>query len=144
MKVQELLKRQTGKLVTCRSRDTIHTAANLMADKKIGVLPVQDDGGTLVGVISERDVSRGVGERGTGLAALSVSDLMTRDVVTCKPDDSLKEAMSTMSRRHIRHLLVLDGGELTGVISQRDVLNAVLQETQLEVNVLRDYARAKG
>lgn len=144
MKVQELLKRQTGKLVTCRSRDSIATAANLMADKRIGALPVQDDAGALVGILSERDIARGVGDKGAGLASLSVGDLMTRDVVSCKPEDSLKEAMSVMSRHHIRHLLVLQGGALTGVISQRDVLNAILQETQLEVNVLRDYARAKG
>ena len=144
MKVHELLKRQSGKLITCRSRDTIHTVAALMTDKKIGALPVQDDAGKLIGILSERDISRGVAERGAGLASLSVGDLMTKDVVSCKPDDSVKEAMSTMSRRHIRHLLVLEGGALTGVISQRDVLNAVLQETQLEVNVLRDYARAKS
>lgn len=143
MKVQELLKRQTGKLVTCRSRDTIHTAAALMADKKIGALPVMADDGALAGILSERDISRGVAERSSALAALTVGDLMTRDVVSCKPDDSVKEAMTTMFRLHIRHLLVLEGGRLTGVISQRDVLSAVLQETQLEVNVLRDYARAK-
>ncbi len=144
MKVGELLKRQTGKLVTCRERDTVQTAAALMADKKIGALPVQDDAGTLAGILSERDISRGLAERGAGLASLTVGDLMTRDVVTCKPEDSVKDAMTAMSNRHIRHLLVLSKGVLAGVISQRDVMNAMLRETQLEVNVLRDYARAKG
>ena len=72
-----------------------------------------------------------------------VSALMTRDVYTCKPSDSLRDVMHQMSQQHVRHLPVIDGGALVGILSQRDTMKAQLEMTQLEVNVLRDYARAR-
>jgi CBS domain-containing protein len=114
-----------------------------LAEKKIGALPVLDASDMLVGVISERDIIRGLAEHGGNLGSLTAEDLMTRRVVVCKPTDTLKEIMQLMSRNRIRHLPVVDDGVLRGIISVRDVVESQLKDAQLEVNVLRDIARAK-
>jgi len=89
-------------------------------------------------------VSRGLALVGSKVAALTVGELMTRDVTVCRPADTVRDAMRTMSRLHVRHLPVLEEGKLVGILSQRDVLKALLDQTEQEVGVLRDYARTRG
>jgi len=145
MKVADLQKRQKSvRPITCAPGATLENAAQLMAERNIGALPVTDREERLVGMISERDVSRAVATRGAATAALKVEDCMTRDVVTCQSQDTVRGAMMAMSRRGVRHLPVVDGGKLMGVISQRDVLGALLEDAQLEVGVLRDVARVRA
>ncbi|GAB4276676.1 MAG: CBS domain-containing protein [Deferrisomatales bacterium] len=143
MKVRDLLRKQSGKLVTCRPDTSVPEVAALLTEKRIGAVPVLGEKQRLVGVLSERDLARGIAEYGAQVIELAVRDLMTREVTVCAPADSVREAMFTMSRLHIRHLPVVDEGALVGIISQRDVLKALLDQTELEVSVLRDYARAK-
>ncbi|HZK48333.1 MAG TPA: CBS domain-containing protein, partial [Thermoleophilia bacterium] len=76
--------------------------------------------------------------------SFTVGDIMSRDVAKCTAGDSVKSVMETMSRRHIRHVPVVDGTDLVGIISQRDVMKSILDETQLEMSVLRDIVIAKG
>jgi CBS domain-containing protein len=90
-------------------------------------------------MLSERDVVRGVAESGSRVMDLRVRDLMTRSLETCAPGESLKAAMEKMHRKHVRHLPIVEGEALVGIISQRDVLHAVLDQMQLEANVLRDF-----
>lgn len=142
MTVKLILKRHRPTLVTCRPEDSAATVAKLLTDHRIGALPVTDSSGALVGVISERDLVRGLTTKGATVLGLHARDLMTRDVATCTPKDTIKDVMLTMSRRHIRHLPVLENGKLKDMLSQRDVMQARLEETQLEVNVLRDVALA--
>lgn len=142
MTVELILKRHRAKLVTCTPDDPVATIARLLTEHRIGALPVVDAGGKLVGVISERDIVRGMAGKGTQVFTLHARDLMTRDVATCTPRDSIKDVMLTMSRRHIRHLPVMENSRLKDMLSQRDVMQARLEETQLEVNVLRDVALA--
>ena len=145
MTVAELLRsKKDQRVFTVREDDTIADAAAMLKEHGIGALPVCGAEGQLLGVISERDMIGGMVARGAAVLSLRVSDLMTRRVIVCKPTDSVKEAMAVMSRSHIRHLPVMDEGKLRGVISQRDVMKSQLEQTQLEVNVLRDYALAKG
>lgn len=125
--------------ITCRPEDTVETAAALLHTNKVGALPVRDGDGRLVGMLSERDIVRGVAESGARVMDLRVRDLMTRTLVTCGPEESLKSAMEKMHRKHVRHLPIVSGGSLVGIISQRDVLHAVLDQTQTEANVLRDF-----
>ncbi|MHB1343250.1 MAG: CBS domain-containing protein [Thermoleophilia bacterium] len=143
MNVEQLLKKKGERLVTNRPEDTLEAAAQLLSVNNIGALPVRDAEGRLVGVLSERDVVRRVADKGARALSLTVGDVMSRDVATCTPTDSVKSVMETMSRRHIRHVPVIDGTDLIGVISQRDVMRSILDETQLEMNVLRDYLIAK-
>ena len=143
MEVKDLLRKKGERLLTAAPDDLVSAAAGALAKNQIGALPVCERSGKLVGIISERDVIRGVAESGASVLSTPVSALMTRDVYTCKPSDSLRDVMHQMSQQHVRHLPVIDGGALVGILSQRDTMKAQLEMTQLEVNVLRDYARAR-
>lgn len=138
MQIDSILQSKDHALVTCRPEDTIDAAAALLYGNHIGALPVRDREGELVGVISERDVMCGFAVHGSYVQHLRVGELMTRDVVTCAPTESISKAMQKMRQHSIRHLPVVDDGKLVGIISLRDMLAAQLQETTLEVRVLRD------
>lgn len=138
MSVKRILEAKKIKLISCRPRDTIETVAEILTVNKIGALPVRDGEGKLIGIISERDIVRGFAEKGRAIGDSRVENLMTRDVAVCQPTDTLKTVMATMSRRHIRHLPVVENGALIGIISQRDVMAIRLEEAELETNVLRD------
>lgn len=140
MSVRKLLDKKGSSLVTARPEDTVETAATLLFTNNIGAVPVRNENGDLIGVLSERDIVRGIAQRGGKIFRLLVRDLMTENVVTCKPEDPIKDAMSMMMKRHIRHLPVVDEDGLCCMISLRDLLQSRLQETETEVNVLRDYA----
>jgi CBS domain-containing protein len=97
----------------------------------------------LLGIVSERDLARAIDDFGTGLPEMRVSDLMTRSVVTCAPEDSVAIVANVMTQRRIRHLPVVVNGIVVGLISIGDVLKHRLDEVQLEADVLRDVARAR-
>lgn len=143
MNVQDLLKRKTPKVITCGPADNAQEAARLITENSVGALPVMDRNNKLVGILSERDLARALSEGGDRSSKMSVADLMTRNVTVIGPEESVKKAMGIMGRLTIRHLPVMQEDELLGVISQRDVLKAILDDTQLEVSVLRDVARTK-
>lgn len=142
MRVKDILAAKKGALVTNRPEDTVEAAAVLLTNNNIGALPVRDGNGDLVGVISERDIVRGFARQGGRLLQLKVKDLMTRKVVTCEPEDDVKDAMRLMSDRHIRHLPVITDGKISGIISSRDVMESRLEQAWMEHNVLRDVAIA--
>ncbi|MBC8340019.1 MAG: CBS domain-containing protein [Rhodospirillales bacterium] len=144
MNVESILKDHEGPPITCRPEDTVETVAGILTTNKIGALPVHDAQRKLVGIISERDVVRGLAENGSGCVNLKVSDLMTTDVATCKPSDSIKDVIKIMMRRHIRHLPVMKDGALLDILSQRDVMESRLEAKELEANVLRDRVRVMG
>ena len=103
---------------------------------------VSDDGRSIDGIISERDLAYALAAHGSELPRIAVSELMTRAVVVCSPEDSITDVMKLMTQRRIRHLPVKDGDQLVGIISIGDVLKHRLGEVELEANVLRDYAVA--
>lgn len=116
MRVSEIM---TNAAVTDQPGDTLAEASLKMWDQQTGSLLVMD-GNELVGIITERDVLKAVAT-GVSLEATSVSDVMTKDVVSVGPGTSLREAARIMADRWIRHLPVLDNGKVVGVISQRDL-----------------------
>jgi len=145
MSVQSIIDQKGPHLVTVRPEDTIETAAKLLTANNIGALAVRDAGGAMVGIISERDLVCGYADSGASFISSTVGDLMTKDVVSVQSGESVKEAMAKMSKRHIRHLPVVDAeGSLQGMISLRDVLRIRLQETEMETDELRAYAIASG
>jgi CBS domain-containing protein len=107
-----------------------------------GAMIVSDDGRSIDGIISERDLAYALAAHGSELPTIAVSKLMTRVVVVCSPEDSINDVMKLMTQRRIRHLPVKDGDQLVGIISIGDVLKHRLGEVELEANVLRDYAIA--
>ena len=143
MKISDILKNKQKTIVTIRPEDTIETAATLLATNKIGAMPVRDETGKLAGVLSERDIVRGVAEKGGKATSLSVATLMTSTVTTCSPDDDVNDVLALMHARRFRHMPVLDAdGAMVGMISQGDLVQCRLEMTKMEVNVLRDYAIA--
>jgi CBS domain-containing protein len=139
MKVREILVSKGSEVATIRPDSTISMAASLLKLKKIGALVVSEDGTDVAGILSERDIVRGLVDSGRDLMDTPVSDLMTRTVKTCHLGSDLNEIMVEMTRSRIRHLPVVDEGQLRGIISIGDVVKNRLDELETETSVLRDY-----
>lgn len=112
--------------------------------EEVGALVVSANGQTIDGIISERDIVRGLLEHGPGVLDHLVSDLMTQDVVTCTADDPVAGVMAIMDQRNIRHVPVTDDGVLAGIISIRDINKLRLDEVQAEANAMREYISYGG
>ncbi len=138
MKVASILKSKGSSVATTAPGTTIFTVAWDLRLKGIGALVVSDDGNTVLGVITERDIVRGLTEHGPKLLALPVSQVMTSSVITCTPDDGITTVMGRMTRHRIRHIPVVDGGRLCGIVSIGDVVKHRLDELEMEANILRE------
>ncbi len=138
MKVSDALESNRQTLATCIPEESIVAFATQLDTLNIGAMPVAGAHGVLVGVISERDVVRALAKDGARLVERRVRDLMTREVVTCGPDTSMSDAEKLMGKHRIRHLPVVDGAKIVGMLSIRDVMSWRLQESRDEVNVLRE------
>ena len=138
MRVSDVLKSNQQTLATCIPEESIVSICTRLSALNIGAFPVCDAHGTLVGIISERDVVRAFAKDGARLADKHVRDLMTGEVVTCAHDETMLEAEKLMHKHRIRHLPVVDGAKLVGMVSIRDVMVWRWQESRDEVNVLRD------
>ncbi len=143
MNVADILKAKGSEVVTIRSDAAVAHAAQRMKDLKIGALIVSNGKDALDGILSERDIAYGLAGHGGDLHRMSVSELMTKDVVTCALGDSVLQVMKVMTQRRCRHLPVMDAGKLVGVISIGDALKHRLDEVRMEADVMRDYAIAR-
>jgi signal-transduction protein with cAMP-binding, CBS, and nucleotidyltransferase domain len=145
MKVADILSAKgSNKVMTVRPNETIVMLANRLRMEHVGAMIVSQDGKIIDGIISERDVTNGVAVHGADLLNLHVSDLMTRGVITCSPSDTIADIAKVMTRDRVRHLPVEENGELIGIVSVGDVVKFRIAEMELEANVLRDYAIARG
>ena len=143
MIVGSILKEKKSNEVTTTVADqSVNEAAKLLHSKRIGALLVVDDKNSISGIISERDIARGLALHGASVSALKVSDLMTSNVLVCSPEDSLEKLMVVMTNNRIRHLPVMDKGKLAGMITIGDVVKARLEEAAMEVDQLREYVMA--
>lgn len=139
MNVETILRGKGRSVVTIGPAATIDEAAALMTGRAIGALVVSEDGVTVAGILSERDIVHGLAERGARLLAMPVSALMVRHVFTCKPADSIAELMAEMTMRRIRHLPVIDDDRLAGIVSIGDVVKGRLDEVESEASSLRQF-----
>ncbi len=139
MLIAQILAGKGSEIISTRPDATIASVARLLKQKRIGALVVTDADGGLCGIISERDLARGLADHGAGLLEMTVAELMTAKVVTCSPDDGLASLMQTMTERRFRHLPVVKDGELIGIISIGDVVKYRLQELEAETHMLQDY-----
>ena len=142
MKVKDYLATIKRVIITCRPEDTMETAATLLATNHIGAMPVRDANGRIVGMFSERDIIRAFSQRGREVQRLQVGDLMSRTLIVCTPEDTMVTARRLMKANRIRHLLVMEGIHLVGLLSISDVLEVILQDTDMEMHVLRDHVIA--
>ena len=138
MRVADVLKSNRQSLATCIPEESITSICTRLSALNIGAFPVCDAHGALVGIISERDVVRAFAKDGARLADMHVRDLMTREVTTCTQETPMVEAEKLMNKHRVRHLPVMDGAKLVGMLSIRDVMVWRQQEARDEVNVLRD------
>lgn len=113
-----------------------------MSERRIGAVLVMDGDGTLAGILSERDITRAMARHRGGAAELPVQRFMTVEVCTCGPDENLDDVMSRMNERHVRHLPVVVDGRPVGMISVRDVIEALLLATAEERDQIREYVAA--
>ena len=138
MRVSDVLQSNRQTLQTCIPEESIATICTRLSNLNIGAFPVCDAHGALIGIISERDVVRAFAKDGARLADRHVRDLMTREVQTCGLETPMVEAEKVMNKHRVRHLPVVDGGKLVGMLSIRDVMVWRQQEARDEANVLRE------
>jgi CBS domain-containing protein len=142
VKVEEFLKHSRQQLVTCKPDDSVEAAAKLLHAHNIGAMPVCEPGGRMVGILSERDLVRTLATKGCDLRGMHVRDMMTTRVVSCGPSENMQTAQDLMRKNWFRHLPVVEADRVLGILSIRDMLATRLQESQSEINVLRDVVIA--
>ncbi|MGY1679772.1 CBS domain-containing protein [Geodermatophilus sp. SYSU D01176] len=139
MHIRQLLRRKGGDVATIEASASVRDALALLAEHGIGALVVSADGRRVDGIVSERDVVRALHQRGAALLADPVSSVMTAQVHTCVPDAGVEELARTMTEHRVRHVPVVDGGVLVGIVSIGDVVKARLDELEEERAQLVDY-----
>ncbi len=136
MLVSQILKSKTGGVITISPEASLHEAAELLADRRIGALVASEDGKTVAGIISERDLVRELGKRGTDCLQDKVKQVMTRQIYGCKPSDLADQVLRIMTDRRFRHMPVMEGEDMVGLISIGDVVAARLSELEHEKDAL--------
>ena len=136
--VKELLRNKGGDVYGIGPEEPVLAAIKMMADKSVGALIVLKDG-DLVGIISERDYARKVILKGRSSSDTKVREIMSSPVKTVRPDDTVNTCMMVMTEKHIRHLPVVEGGKVIGVLSIGDLVKQVIEEQQQEIEQLQKY-----
>lgn len=121
---------------------TVYEALELMAKKDVGALPVVE-GETIVGIFSERDYARNVVLKGKSSRNTPVRDLMIRQVLYVRPDQTVDDAMALMTEKRVRHLPVLEGGKLIGIVSIGDLVRRIITEKQHTIDLLENYIKGE-
>lgn len=139
MSVATLLAKKQGNTITIHADTFIAEAVSILSDHKIGALVVVDDGNKVIGILSERDVVRGLAAKGASVLTQNVSDLMTAPVKTCTRSESADDVMRRMSKGRFRHMPVVEGDKLVGVVSIGDVVQNRINALEQEAGAMRDY-----
>jgi CBS domain-containing protein len=139
MKIKNVLSdKSRNAIFSVTSKQSVFEALQLMADKNIGAVLVIDEG-QLVGIFSERDYARKVILQGRASQQTLVEEVMTSKLLTISSEQKLEEAMLIMSEKHIRHLPVVDEGDLKGIISINDVVNSIIRDQKVRIASLESY-----
>ena len=142
MHVSDVLKVKGSDVITTGPGESISATVRMLNVKRIGAVIVRDAKDAVIGIISERDVIRGIAVNGERALDMEVRDLMTAEVSDCTSNDTVSEVMKIMTVGRFRHVPVIDDGVLKGIISIGDVVKHRLEETEMEARVLRDYVLA--
>lgn len=134
-----LLEDGKARVYTVAPEATLGEAAGMLTSHRIGALMVVGAAGNLIGIFSERDLTRAVAKHGGDAPGLWVAQFMTTVIATCTPDDDLQHVMHLMDQRHIRHVPVVEDDRPIGMVSIRDVIGRLLEETASERDMIRDY-----
>jgi CBS domain-containing protein len=138
MRVSNILSLKGRDVFTVAPATTVFEVVKTLQQKRIGAILVVD-AGKIAGIVSERDITRGLADHGAKVLDMPVSALMTRTVRTCSPDSTIDHIMHMMTESRIRHLPVVEHDRLVGFISIGDVVKNRLQELETEETQLREY-----
>jgi len=145
MIIGSILRGKGNEVVSVGPGDTVLSVARMLSERRIGAALVRDGAGALLGIISERDIVRGMAAHGPGTTGLKTEEFMTRDLVTVTPQTLVTHALALITHRRVRHLPVLDGeGKLVGLVSIGDLVKARIDEAEQEAQELKAYVSAAG
>ncbi|MDF5755894.1 CBS domain-containing protein [Spongiactinospora sp. TRM90649] len=139
MLIGSILRGKGTEVATVPPGATVRDLLEVLAERNIGAVVVSEDGSTIVGIVSERDVVRRLNERGAEILGAPVSSIMTTEVRTCAPDANVDELRQTMTTHRIRHVPVVSDGRLAGLVSIGDVVKSAIEELQTEKAHLVEY-----
>jgi CBS domain-containing protein len=139
MNVETILRNKGDWVATIRPDATIADAIETLNRERIGALVVSADGNSVDGVLSERDIVIALDDYGQALLSRPVDEIMTRNVATCDPGDTVRELMAEMTHRRFRHIPVVKDGRLRGIVSIGDLVKNRLDEVEFEANSLRSF-----
>lgn len=137
-----MVRRKGGNVITVRTDASVVELLDLLSEHRIGAVVVSDDGETVHGIVSERDIVRHLHTDGAALLEAPVSQIMTSEVHTCAPEDSLDDVESTMTERRFRHVPVVVDGKLAAIVSIGDVVKNRIDDLQAERDQLRTYIQS--
>ena len=144
MRVEELIKRKGDFVPVIGADKSLTEAIGQLKIDDTGALVVTDDGDTILGLISEENIVRGIERFGRDVVDRPVTDFMSTKVVTCDIGDSMDEAMALMDHHQIRHVPVVCDGKLCGIVAIHDVLRHRMSELKLEADALKEYVAGRG
>ena len=137
MQVSQILDSKGDRLITVAPDATIREVAERLRQERIGATLIRDHDGTLLGILSERDIVAGMANEGAEVLNKSAADLMNRSVITCQPESSTEELMEKMLSEKIRHLPVCENDQLVGIVSIGDIVKSALAELKWREEVLQ-------
>jgi len=139
MQVQSILNAKGTAVTTVSPDSTVRDLVTLLRENGIGAVVVSNDGVSIDGIVSERDIVRQLTDFGPKFLSIKVREIMTKDVLTCSPSDTVDNCMEMMTGKRIRHLPVAVGGKLTGLVSIGDIVKAKMDEILVEAESLKQY-----
>jgi CBS domain-containing protein len=138
--VRHILDRKGHQVWSVHPDETVYDAIKMMADKDVGALVVLD-ASKIVGIVTERDYARNVFLKGRVSPQTLVGEIMARNVICVEPDKSIEECMAIMTAKRVRHLPVIGGGELLGIVSIGDLVKSIISDREFEIEQLEHYIR---
>ena len=141
MTIAAILQNKGSEVLSVRGDTPVHEAVALLAERKIGALPVVE-GGRVRGIMSERDVIYCLKSDGAGILDWTVERLMTAPAITVEPSTEIMSALSLMTRRRIRHLPVVEAGEIRGIVSIGDLVKHRMERIEAEAEAMRSYIQS--
>jgi CBS domain-containing protein len=139
MQVQAILNAKGAEVVTIAPSATVKELAALLKERKFGAIVVSQTGTSIDGIVSERDIVHKLTDFGPKFLNVRVTEIMTRDVLTCSPNDSVDACMEMMTSKRVRHLPVKQDGKLAGLVSIGDIVKAKIEEIRVEAESLKQY-----
>ncbi len=142
MTIARLIAGRAGQVWTIDADDTVASAVELLAERRIGAVPVADAGVAVAGIFSERDALYSLRKHGAAMLTRKVREVMTSPVISVSPDHSALDALALMTRRRIRHLPVMDQGQMVAFISIGDLVKYRIERIEAEAEALRTYIQS--